>query len=275
MMKTVHSEFAFALVAACMVGLPARGWAQDSPVPSHAQAAHEQAAQAQAAHAQAAQAKAATSAEELATFAHMKQGTVESTYENGKLTVLARNARLIDVLHSACDLIGAELNAPEDADQSVLRNVGPAAPRVVLDSLLRNSGFGYAISASTSDPKLVASLSVFAKDKGKDADAQSMVRQMADLVAQARTELSTTYATDAVADSGQANESGAGNDDNGGGVDLGATFDAMAKAMTDPNLVAQLETQLKSSGQGGADGNSDTPPQPAPAPSGVQHRHRR
>jgi hypothetical protein len=205
----------------------------------------------------------------------MKPGTVASTYEDGKLTVLARNARLIDVLHSACDLIGAQLNAPEDANQSVLRNVGPAAPRAVLDSLLRNSGFGYAMSASASDPNVVASLSVFAKDKGKDADAQSMVRQMADLISQARTELSTTYATDtvAVADSAQANESGSGNDDTGGGVDLGATIEAMAHAMTDPNLLAQLETQLKSSGQGGADGNSDTP-QPAPAPSGVQHRHR-
>jgi hypothetical protein len=262
-MKTVRSEFAFALVAACVVCVPARGWAQDSRVPSDAQAAH----------AKAAQAKAATSAEELEDFARMKQGTVASTYEGGKLTVLARNARLIDVLHSVCDLIGAELNAPEDANQSILRNVGPAAPRAVLDSLLRNSGFGYAMSASASDRNVVASLSVFAKDKDKGADAQSMVRQMSDLIAQARTELSTTYATDAVADSGQANESGAGNDDTGDGVDLGATIEAMAKAMTDPNLVAQLETQLKSSGQGGADGNSDTP-QPAPAPSSVQHRHR-
>jgi hypothetical protein len=127
------------------------------------------------------------------------------------------------------------------------------------------------MSASASDPNVVASLSVFAKDKDKNADAQSMVRQMGDLIAQARTELSTTYATDAVADSGQANESGAGNDDTGGGVDLGATIEAMAKATTDPNLVAQLETQLKSSGQGGADGNLDTP---QPAPSGIQHRHR-
>src|SRR5260370_41768700 len=109
-MTTGRSGIAFAVAAACVVCLPARGWAQDSPVPSHAQAAHEQAAQAPAAHAQAAQAKAATSAEELATFAHMKQGTVASSYENGKLTVLARNARLIDVLHTACDLIGAELN---------------------------------------------------------------------------------------------------------------------------------------------------------------------
>jgi hypothetical protein len=201
----------------------------------------------------------------------MKQGTVASTYEGGKVTVLARNARLIDVLHSVCDLIGADLSAPEDANQSILRNVGPAAPRAVLDSLLRNSGFGYAMSASASDPNVVASLSVFAKDKDKNADAQSMVRQMGDLIAQARTELSTTYATDAVADSGQANESGAGNDDTGGGVDLGATIEAMAKATTDPNLVAQLETQLKSSGQGGADGNLDTP---QPAPSGIQHRHR-
>jgi hypothetical protein len=196
----------------------------------------------------------------------MKPGTVASTYEDGKLTVLARNARLIDVLHSACDLIGADLDAPENANQSILRNVGPAAPRVVLDSLLRNSGFGYAMSGSASDPNVVASLSVFTKDK--DADAQSIARQMADLVAQARTELSTSYATDAVADSGQAN-------DTGGGAELGASLDALAKAMTDPNLLSQLETQLKSSGQGGTDGNSDTP-QPAPAApdSGVQHRHR-
>jgi len=205
----------------------------------------------------------------------MKPGTVASTYEDGKLTVMAQNARLIDVLHSACDLIGAELNAPEDANQSILRSIGPAAPRVVLDSLLRNSGFGYAMSGSASDRSAVASLSVFTKDKG--ADAQSIARQMADLVAQARTELSTTYATDAVADSGQANETSVGSDDNGDGVDLGASIEALAKALTDPNLLSQLETQLKSDGQGGAEGSSDIP-QPAPAPpdsgSGVQHRRR-
>jgi hypothetical protein len=251
-MKSVRSEFAFALAVACVICVPARGWAQDSRGPSHAQAA--------------------TSAQELAVFAQMKPGTVASTYEDGKLTVMARNARLIDVLHSACDLIGADLNAPEDANQSILRSVGPAAPRVVLDSLLRNSGFGYAMSESASDPNVVASLSVFTKDK--DADAQSIVRQMADLVAQARTELTTSYAADAVVDSGQPNESGTGNDDNGGGVELAASIEVLAKVMTDPNLLSQLETQLKSSGQGGTEGNSDVPqPAPVPSNSGVQHRH--
>ncbi len=260
-MKSLRSEFAFALVAACVVCLPARGWAQDSHVPSHAQASR-----AQAAHAQA-----ATSAQELAEFARMKPGTVASTFEDGKLTVLARNARLIDVLHSVCDLIGADLNAPEDANQSVLRNVGPATPRVVLDSLLRSTGFGYAMSASASDPNVIASLSVFTKDN--DADAQGIARQMADLVAQARTELTTSYATDAVADSGRANEtgeSGAGGDN---GAELGAGIEALAKAISDPNLLSQLETQLKSSGEGGTEGNSDIPA-PAPPDSGVQHRHR-
>jgi hypothetical protein len=254
-MKLLRSEFAFA-VAACVVCLPARGWAQDSHVPNRAQAAR---------------AHVATSAQDLAGFARMKPGTVASTYEDGKLTVLARNARLIDVLHSVCDLIGADLNAPEDANQSILRNVGPAAPRVVLDSLLRNSGFSYAMSASASDPNVIARLSVFTKDK--DADAQSIARQMADLVAQARTELTTSYATDTVADSDQANEADAGNDENASAAELAAGIEVLAKAMTDPNLLPQLETQLKSSDQGSTEGSSDTPA-PAPSDPGIQHRHR-
>src|SRR5882672_1216565 len=128
------------------------------------------------------------------------------------------------------------------------------------------------MSGSASDPNVVASLSVFTKDK-----AQSIARQMTDLVAQARTELTTSYATDAAADSGQANETGGGNDDSGGGAELSASTEALAKAMADPNLLSQLEAQLKSSGQGGTEGNADIP-QPAPAPpdsgSGVQHRRR-
>jgi hypothetical protein len=200
----------------------------------------------------------------------MAPGTVASTYQDGKLTIMARNARLIDVLYSACDLIGADLNVPESANQPILRIVGPAAPREVLVSLLRSSAFDYAMTGSAKDPNVIASLSVFAKDKDKakdsDAtDAPSIAKQMADLFARGQAEQGSAATN---VDSSQANETGAGN------ADASESIVDVAKALNDPNLVSLLQTLSKSPDQAGTQGNSDVAQQPASAPSdfGVQHR---
>jgi len=107
--------------------------------------------------------------------------------------VIALVCDCLDVLYSACDLIGAELNAPEDADQPILGVVGPAAPREVLASLLRDSQFGYAMSGSSNDSNAVASLTVFPKDKDsnanpkdENADAAPPAKRLADFAARAQ-----------------------------------------------------------------------------------------
>jgi hypothetical protein len=207
---------------------------------------------------------------------------------DGRLTVKARNARLIDVLYSACDLIGAQLNAPEDADQLILRAVGPARPQDVLASLLRGSPFNYSISGSADDPNAVVSVTVFPKDKPKDkkggndkeADSPSPAQQLQDLMALAQAELADSGTNNATEGTG----SETGNADSGSADTSSPRAQAFLRVLeADPNLIAKLEARINDSGTAadvgaaGTDTNSaDQPPAPAPAtPSlGRRGRHR-
>jgi hypothetical protein len=229
-------------------------------------------------------AKPAAAAQLPAALAQVPPGTVTSTYDDGKLTVRARNARLIDVLYSACDLIGAQLNAPEDADQPILRAVGPARPRDVLASLLRGSPFNYSISGSANDPNAIASVTVFPKDKkgGKDKEAdsaspaQQQLRNLMALAQQAE-----------LPDSGTGNATEATGSDTGnadsGSADSSVASQALLKALeANPNLISQIEARVNGDADGsgamvGTDPNA-TPAQPPPDvpivwPQGRRHRH--
>jgi hypothetical protein len=200
---------------------------------------------------------------------------------DGKLTVKARNARLIDVLYSACDLIGAQLNAPEDAVQPILRAVGPARPVDVLASLLRDSSFNYSILGSANDPNAVAGVTVFPKDKkdkkvtnDKEADspspAEQAARQVRDLMALAQTEL---------ADTGMDNATEGTGGDTANADSSSPRADAFMKALqADPNLISKLEARINDGSTdpitAGTDANSNSAPSPAPVDQGVGHRHR-
>jgi hypothetical protein len=207
---------------------------------------------------------------------------------DGKLTVKARNARLIDVLYSACDLIGAQLDAPEDAVQPILRTVGPARPVDVLASLLRDSSFNYSISGSANDPNAVVGVTVFPKDKkkkkastDKEGDAPSRAEQAAqqvqDLAALAQTEL----ADSAIYNATEGTESDTGNADSGNADANSPRAQAFLKALeADPNLISKLQARIN-------DGSTDpivaatdastgsAPPPVPPDPGGVSRRHRR
>jgi hypothetical protein len=228
-----------------------------------------------------------TATDEPATaLSQLAPGTVASTYVDGRLTVKARNARLIDVLYSACDLIGAQLNAPEDADQPILRAVGPARPVDVLASLLRNSSYNYSITGSANDANAVVGVTVFPKDKkekkvskDKEADspspAEQAAQQVRDLMALAQTELADSRTVNA-ADAGQ--EGDASNADSNSADASNPRADAFMKALqADPSLISKLEARIDNPDAAAAGtedySNPAGPPPMAPPDPGLGHRH--
>jgi len=258
-MLSARSEFAIALALTCVLGLPARSWAQDRQV-------HEPAAT-------------GTRGELPAALQEVPAGQVVVSYVDSKLTIKARNAPFIDVLREVCSQLGTELDAPSDADDPVLAVWGPGPPREVLAALLRHSGFDYALAGSADDPNSLAFLAVFprATDAKANADAKtdahadtkptpddapsvvSVVSQMRDLLAAARAEADQV---------GQ--QTG---DDAVGGANA---------SQADPTTVLdQIEAQLKdveaaaaqSRQDANANANSGPPPtDPAGRPSGRRHR---
>lgn len=258
-MLSARSEFAIALALTCVLGLPARSWAQDRQV-------HEPAAT-------------GTRGELPAALQEVPAGQVVVSYVDSKLTIKARNAPFIDVLREVCSQLGTELDAPSDAADPVLAVWGPGPPREVLAALLRHSGFDYALAGSADDPNSLAFLAVFPRatdakanpDAKTHADADtkptpddapsvvSVVSQMRDLLAAARAEADQV---------GQ--QTG---DDAVGGANA---------SQADPTTVLdQIEAQLKdveaaaaqSRQDANANANSGPPPtDPAGRPSGRRHR---
>ena len=258
-MLSARSEFAIALALTCVLGLPARSWAQDRQV-------HEPAAT-------------GTRGELPAALQEVRAAQVVVSYVDSKLTIKARNAPFIDVLREVCSQLGTELDAPSDADDPVLAVWGPGPPREVLAALLRHSRFDYALAGSADDPNSVAFLAVFPRatdakanaDAKTDADADtkptpddapsvvSVVSQMRDLLAAARAEADQV-----------AQQTG---DDAVGGANA---------PQADPTAVLdQIEAQLKdveaaaAQSRQDANANADSgppPTDPAGRPPGRRHR---
>ena len=86
-------------------------------------------------------------------------------YQNGKLTISARDAPLGDILRVVCEKIGAVLaDLPPEADQRIFANLSPGRPREVLSSLLHNTGLDFFVVASVNDPSAVGRVLVLPKD---------------------------------------------------------------------------------------------------------------
>jgi len=103
----------------------------------------------------------ATSAE----LADVPPGQVIVSYENGELTIKAKNAPLGDVLRAVCVKVGAELVAPPEARQPILMILGPAPARLALAYLLDQFQFNFAMMAGAHDPNALASVVVFSESK--------------------------------------------------------------------------------------------------------------
>jgi len=214
----------------------------------------------------------------------LPSGQAVVTYQNGKLTIRALNAPLIEVLRAVCNQIGAVLDLSSVANESIVAIIGPGPAREVLASLLDNSQSNYAVLRSASDPTGVARVIVFPKTKDSEpiglvAQARtiqapvsptdsgntpvaekSVLNQVKDLIATAKVEVSNSGESGIYTKDGQ------------------ETVDATA-------FLQQIESQLNSVANVAvnANGSSDNPLQTgqqdaaaaSQSPLSIPRRHRR
>jgi hypothetical protein len=81
------------------------------------------------------------------------------TYQNGELTIVARNSTLSDILEAVRSKTGTAFEIPEGAsDERVVSQIGPGPARDVLASLLNGSHFNYVMLGTEADPNAFAQL---------------------------------------------------------------------------------------------------------------------
>jgi hypothetical protein len=90
------------------------------------------------------------------------------TYEGGKLSIVAHNCTLADVLRAVKKQLGADLDVPPNATERVVADLGPGTPREVITDLLNGTHFNYVIVGSASDPSAVQSLALTPKTGGTE-----------------------------------------------------------------------------------------------------------
>ena len=93
-------------------------------------------------------------------------------YLNGKLSISAKNSTLGDVLRAIANKTGAAIDIPDNANERVVSQLGPAPARDVMASLLNGSHFNYVMLGSENDPNSVVRVVLTAKsDKGESGTA--------------------------------------------------------------------------------------------------------
>jgi hypothetical protein len=87
------------------------------------------------------------------------------SYQDGLLTISAQNSTLGEILRDVRKLTGASIDIPQGsaANERVVAQLGPGAPRDVLVGLLNGSSFNYVMLGSNSDPTAVTSVVLTAK----------------------------------------------------------------------------------------------------------------
>jgi len=91
------------------------------------------------------------------------------TYANGKLTIVAKNSTLSDILAAVGEKTGAAIDIPEDATERVVSELGPGPAREVVAALLNGSHFNYVMVGTETNPNSVARVILTAKTETKDA----------------------------------------------------------------------------------------------------------
>jgi hypothetical protein len=111
------------------------------------------------------------------------------TYEDGKLTIIARNSTLSDILQAVGTKTGAAIDAPEGATERVVSQLGPGPAREVIATLLNGSHFNYVMVGTEANPNSVAHVILTAKAEKTDKTEGVTVASGAHPAIQARTAL--------------------------------------------------------------------------------------
>jgi hypothetical protein len=92
------------------------------------------------------------------------------TYQDGKLTIVAPNSTLADILRAVRKLTGADVDIPSNATERVVTNLGPGPARGVVAELLNGSHFNYVLLGAPSDANTLTRVVLVAKS-GPDTTA--------------------------------------------------------------------------------------------------------
>jgi hypothetical protein len=147
-MFLMRSQFALVLAIAGALWIPELSGAQDSSVQG--------------------QVAVAAASGSPAALAEVPRGEAVVIYENAALTIAAQSAPLIDVLREVCNQLGAELDAPSEANEPVVGIFGPGPARDVLAALLQGSQYELGTAGSVENVQALVRVVVFARSKNPD-----------------------------------------------------------------------------------------------------------
>jgi hypothetical protein len=147
-MFLMRSQFALVLAVAGVLWIPEPSGAQDSQLQRHVTAA--------------------TASDSSAALAEVPRGEVVVIYEKAALTIAAQSAPVIDVLREVCKQLGAELDAPSEANEPVVGIFGPGPARDVIASLLERSQYELGTAGSVENAQALVRIVVFARSKDSD-----------------------------------------------------------------------------------------------------------
>ena len=87
------------------------------------------------------------------------------SFQNGLLSISAQNSPLGEILRDVRNLTGASIDVPagSGANERVVAQLGPGAPRDVLAGLLNGTSFNYVMMGSSADPASIASIILTSK----------------------------------------------------------------------------------------------------------------
>jgi hypothetical protein len=92
----------------------------------------------------------------------------EVHFQDGRLTILARNSTMGDVLNAVRQKTGAAVDMPAVSSERVVGQFGPGAPRDVIAQLLNGSHYDYVLVGSPADPGALNKIVLMAKASGPE-----------------------------------------------------------------------------------------------------------
>src|SRR5215472_9977911 len=102
------------------------------------------------------------------------------TYEDGRLTVIAENSLLSDVMKALRSALGADIDLPAGVvDQHIWVHLGPGPARRILRDLLDGTEFNYLMQASDSDPDGIRSVLLTPRSKSTSAETAGLPERSA------------------------------------------------------------------------------------------------
>jgi hypothetical protein len=107
--------------------------------------------------------------------------SLQVTYEDGQLSIIAENSALSDVMKALRAALGMDIDLPASvAEQRVWVHLGPGPARRVLRDLLDSTEFNYVIQASESDADGIRSVFLTQRSKSSGStDAPGMAERAA------------------------------------------------------------------------------------------------